>query len=226
MALRRTGKVGVYGTLTRSLQRRLTYEAYGLTFKVANVFKYLGSRESITPGIDDIQSKVFFEIPDRAYAVEPLPIPVGMEPLLETKTDFSRFGLINPLQDETRFRFHIDDFLPLGREMIVGDVFELPFFTKSGDAFWEVVDVDLRSEAEKFIAIVNATPLSISRATREIPVNRDNDELMDSIIAGLDDELAEQVPAEGAYPTPPAQEDVDYRNETQASFLDDPTKQF
>jgi hypothetical protein len=146
--------------------------------------------------------------------------------LMETKTDFSRFGLINPLQDETRFRFHIDDFEPLGREMIIGDVFELPFFTKSGDAYWEVVDVDLRSEAEKFIAIVNATPLSISRATREIPVNRDNNDLMDTIMDGLDDELSEQVPAEGIYDTPPPTEDVDYRNTTQVSFLDDPTKQF
>lgn len=224
--LRRVGKIGVYGTKTRKLQRRISFEAYGLTFKVANVYKYLGSRANVTPNINDIQSKVFFEIPDRAYAIEPLPIPVGMEPLQEMKTDFSRFGLISPLQDETRFRFHIDDFDPLGREMIIGDVFELPFYKKNGDAFWEVTDVDLRSEAEKFIAIVTATPLSASRATREIPVNRDNGDLMDVIGTGMQTEFSEQVPAEGIYAEPPAKEDVDYRNPSQASFLDDPNKQF
>lgn len=224
--LRRVGKIGVYGVKTRALQRRISFEAYGLTFKVANVYKYLGSRANVTPDINDIQSKVFFEIPDRAYDIEPLPIPVGMEPLQEMKTDFSRFGLISPLQDETRFRFHIDDFDPLGREMIIGDVFELPFYAKNGDAFWEVTDVDLRSEAEKFIAIVTATPLSASRATREIPVNRDNGDLMDIIGDGMHDALSDQVPAEGIYAEPPAKEDVDYRNPTQASFLDDPNKQF
>lgn len=224
--LRRVGKIGVYGTKTRKLQRTISFEAYGLTFKVANVYKYLGSRANVTPNINDIQSKVFFEIPDRAYDVEPIPIPVGMEPLQEMKTDFSRFGLISPLQDETRFRFHIDDFKPLAREMIIGDVFELPFYAKNGDAFWEVTDVDLRSEAEKFIAIITATPLSASRATREIPVNRDNGDLMDIIGEGMHDALSDQVPAEGIYAEPPAKEDVDYRNTAQASFLDDPTKQF
>jgi hypothetical protein len=226
MTLRRVGKIGVYGVKTRALQRRISFEAYGLTFKVANVYMYLGSRASDTPNINDIQSKVFFEIPDRAYADTPLPIPVGMEPLQEIKTDFSRFGLISPLQDETRFRFHIDDFEPLGREMIVGDVFELPFYTKNGDAFWEVTDVDLRSEAEKFIAIVTATPLSASRATREIPVNRDNGDIMELMSAGLEEELSKQIPAEGLYTETPDAEPVDYRNPLQASFLDDPNKQF
>lgn len=224
--LRRVGKIGVYGVKTRALQRRISFEAYGLTFKVANVYKYLGSRESVIPDINDIQSKIFFEIPDRAYDTCPIPIPVGMEHLQEVKTDFSRFGLISPLQDETIFRFHIDDFQPLCREMIIGDVFELPFYTKNGDAFWEVTDVDLRSEAEKFIAIITASPLSASRATREIPVNRDNGDLMDIIGVGMQEEFSEQVPAEGIYTSPPEPENVDYRNPVQASFLDDPNKQF
>ena len=118
--MRRVGKIGVYGSKTRTLQRRISFEAFGLTFKTAFVYRYLGSRANAAPDIDDIQTKVFFEVPDRAYSDVPIEIPVGMEPLPETKTDFSRFGLINPLQDETRFRFHIDDFQPLTRELIVG----------------------------------------------------------------------------------------------------------
>lgn len=226
MALRRTGKIGVYGPLTRSLQRRLSFEAYGLTFKVANVYRYLGSRDSSTPDINDIQTKVFFEVPDRAYDDVAIPVPIGMEPLMETKTDFSRFGLINPLQDETRFRMHIDDFAPLGREMIIGDVFEMPFFQKDGQAYWEVTDVDLRSEAEKFIAIINATPLSSSRATREIVVDRDNGSFLDEMTLSQDEEFSNQVSAEGVFREPPPPEDVDYRDPDQADFLDDPTKHF
>lgn len=49
---------------------------------------------------------------------------------------------------------------------------------------------------------------------------------MDIIGAGMQTEFSEQVPAEGIYPVAPAPEDVDYRNSNQASFLDDPTKQF
>lgn len=226
MALRRVGKVGVYGRKTRALQRRLSYEIYGLTFKVANVYRYLGSRSSATPTINDVSCNILFEIPDRAYDTVAIPIPIGMELLPEIKTDFSRFGLINPLQDETRFRVHIDDFEPLGRELVIGDVFELPFYNKSGNSFWEITDVDLRSEAEKFISVITATPLSSSRTTREIPVNRDNGDLMDVIMDGFDSQVSDHVPAEGVYDTTPAKEDVDYRNTTQVSFLDDPFKEF
>jgi len=226
--LRRVGKIGVYGSKTRSLQRRLSYEAFGLTFKTANVYRYLGSRANDAPDIDDIQSKVFFEVPDRAYSDEPIPIPVGMESLPDTKTDFSRFGLINPLQDETRFRVHVDDFLPIGRELIIGDVLELPFFEKHGDAYWEITDVDFRSEAEKFTVVVSATPLKTSRATREIIVDKDNESIMDDIMAGLNTVYQEQVPVEGVYLNPEEQpvEDIDYRNDLQAGFLDDLNKTF
>lgn len=223
--MRRVGKIGVYGSKTRALQRRLTFEAFGLTFKSAFVYRYLGSRVNASPDIDDIQTKVFFEVPDRAYSDVPIEIPIGMEPLPETKTDFSRFGLINPLQDETRFRIHVDDFQPLDREMIVGDVFEIPFFEKYGESYWEVTDVDFRSEAEKFIVVVHATPLSKSRATREIPVDRSNQFVMDDLMPQCDISAEDQVPNKELFLDDPVIADVDYRNTLQASFLDDITKQ-
>ena len=223
--MRRVGKIGVYGSKTRALQRRLTFEAFGLTFKSAFVYRYIGSRVNASPDIDDIQTKVFFEVPDRAYSDVPIEIPIGMEPLPETKTDFSRFGLINPLQDETRFRIHVDDFQPLEREMIVGDVFEIPFFEKYGESYWEVTDVDFRSEAEKFIVVVHATPLSKSRATREIPVDRSNQFVMDDLMPQCDISAEDQVPNKELFLDDPVIADVDYRNTLQASFLDDITKQ-
>lgn len=226
MALRCVGKIGVYGPKTRCLQRKLSYEAFGLTFKIANVYLYLGSRANVTPDINDIQSKAFFEVPDRAYATTPIQIPIGMDAIPETKTDFSRFGIINPLQDETLFRVHIDDFAPLGREMVVGDVFEVAFHNKNGTALWEVSDVDFRSEIERFVVIIHASPLNSARTTREIPTNRDNDDLMDSILDQIEDAASVEVPAKGIFEEVPAVQEVDYRDETQAGFLDDINKEF
>jgi hypothetical protein len=121
--------IGVYGDKTRRFQRKLTRDLFGLSFKSANVYKYLGSRENPEPDIDDIQNKVFFEVPDRAYSGSPKTINIGMDPMRAEKMDFSRFGLINPIQDEQTFRVHVDDMEEcLGRWVIVGDVFEIPFF--------------------------------------------------------------------------------------------------
>lgn len=225
--LRRVGKIGVYGHKTRSLQRRLSYEAFGLTAKYADFYMYLGSRENDTPHINDIQNPVFFEVPDRAYGVEPIPVPIGMEQFREAKMDFSRFGLINAFQDETEFRMHIDDFEPLGREPIIGDVFEIPFHSdKNGKSFWEVVDVDLRSAAEKFIAVIMCVPLGENRKTIEIPTDRGNNTVMDDIMADMNEYVSKDVPAATVGWDTPDPEEVDYRTTNEVSFLDDPSKKF
>lgn len=226
--MRRLGKIGVYGPKTRSLQRRLSFEAFGLTFKVAQVWKYLGSKQSVTPDINDIQTKVFWEVPDRVYDDAAIQVPIGMEQMAEAKADFSRFGYIDPLQNETMFRVHIDDFILLGRELIIGDIFEMPFFKKNGKkVFWEITDVDLKQEYEKFIAIIYASPLGENRKSVDIPTEQSNEYLMDDIMTELDDVLEQQVPLQGTTFDPePQPENVDYRNKDQASFLDDPNKQF
>lgn len=227
---RKLGKVGVYGEKTRQLQRRMSYEMFGLTMKTAMVYKYLGSRSSVSPHINDIQNRIWFEVPDRAYECDPIEIPVGTEPIQEVKTDFSRWGLIDPNQDESTFRFHVDDMTPLDRTIIVGDVFEIPFYqTDCDSSFWEVTDVDRRSEQEKYLVIVTATPLTSSRKTREI---RDNSTTEDSVgiaVDGFLEEISDQVPADLTtfdVDELMEKEEVDYRNELQSSFLDDPNKTF
>lgn len=224
--VRKLGKIGVYGPKTRNLQRRLSFEAFGLTFKLANVWKYLGPKDG--SGINGIPTKVFWEVPDRLYCDNIVQIPIGMEPMNEAKADFSRFGYIDPLQNETMFRVHIDDFEPLGRELVIGDVFEIEFFVKNGKrAYWEITDVDLKQEYEKFIAIIYASPLGDSRTTVDIPVEQSNEPMIDNFMDELDQELSNQVPVEGTTFDPePVPEPVDYRDKKQSSFLDDPTKQF
>lgn len=216
---------GVYGPKTRKLQRRIEYEAFGLTFKTANVWLYLGSRDNTDPSLFDIGSP-FMEVPDRAYAATSIEIPIGMELESENKTDFSRFGLINPLSDETRIRVHIDDLQPLGRALIVGDVIEVPFYNRNDKHFYlEITDVDDSQEIEKFIHIIHATKLGDQRTTKEIPIDNSNQDALDLFGGQLNEFAQEQVPAEGTtFEEDPVKEDVDYRRSNQSSFLDDPNK--
>lgn len=229
MSVLRKGKIGVYGPKTRKFQRRLAAEMFGLTFKDANVYMYLGSRDSVAPHINDIQNQILFEIPDRAYSVTPVNIMIGMEPLGESGMDFSRFGIINPIGDEQTFRVHVDEFTGcLGRPLIIGDVFEIPFFERDcKKAFWEITDVDDKPSYERFYYTVKATVISNSRKTREIPIERTNEDIMGVVIDGLDLAFDQQISQTGLDPVPtPNPEPVDYRNKKQASFLDDPTKVF
>ena len=226
--MRRVGKIGVYGPKTRDLQRRLTYEAFGLTMKSAKVFLYLGDATRDNPDITDVQFTAFAEVADRAYAEASIEIPVGMDRFMEEAMDFSRFGIINPMGDEHNFRFHVDDFIPLGRHIIVGDVFELPFYSTDEKAsYWEVTDVDDKLEAEKFITIVKATPLSKNRKTRDIEVDGDNADPFIIMMDQAETEQSQDVPV--GIPTfeeAPEEEEVDNRNDGQSSFLDDLNKTF
>lgn len=227
MTVLRKGKIGVYGQKTRKLQKKLSAELFGLTFKDANVYMYLGSRANENPDINDIQTKVFYEVPDRAYSQDPVNIAIGMEPMGESGMDFSRFGIINPIGDEQTFRVHVDEFEGcLGRPLIVGDVLEIPFFERNcNKAFWEITDVDDKPSYEKFYYAIKATVLSDSRETREIPIDSGNDSFMDEVSQAADQEYTEQVPYEG-FDEPAQPTEVDYRNKTQTSFLDDPNKTF
>lgn len=224
----RKRRIGVYGDKTRRLQSRLTAELFSLTFKTANIFKYLGSRDSVDPDINDIQNQILFETPDRAYDVEPFSIMIGMEPMGETGLDFSRFGIINPIGDEETFRVHVDEFECLGRTIIVGDVLEIPFFMRDcKPVFWEVTDVDDKPSYENFYYTIKATIISDSRLTREIPIERSNEDIMNGVIDGLDLAFDQQISQVGLDPEPIEdggdKPPVDYRNKQQASFLDDPS---
>jgi hypothetical protein len=223
------GKIGVYSEKTRKLQRRLTYEAYGLTFKEAKFYLYLGDKESDVIDINDFSNKVLFEVADRTYSTTGISVPVGMEQYSDSKQDFSRFGLINPLTDEVRFSIHIDDFETLGRPLVVGDVFEMPFFEKDGKkAFYEVTDVDFKLEKEKFICVFHASTLESSRKSRDIDLNRDNFNFMEDLSEGMDENFSEIIntdETETDFEKESVTKNVDYRNKLQSSFLDDPLKE-
>lgn len=219
---------GLYGERTREMQRKLTYQAFQLTFKSANVYRYLGSAESVTPDIDDIQSKVFYETPDRVYADESVPISIAIEPIPESQMDFSRFGIIAPMSNEVTIRVHVDEFEKcLGRWLIVGDVLEIPFYKRECKrAFWEVTDVDDKPSYEKFYVTVTISPLKDSRKTHDIEKDRSNFDFNQEIQEIQDQEAFDEVPVAGIGNEVDAGEPVDPRRKKQRSFLDDPDAEF
>jgi hypothetical protein len=229
MVQRKRRCIGVYGTKTRALQRKISYEAFGLTFKDALVYRYLGDKNNTAnQNINNIGNAIFMEVPDRAYDTNTVPMPVAIERMASKKTDYSRFGLIDPIANETTLRVHIDDFEDLGRDLIVSDVLEFPFYKNNAgeNTFWEVTDTDIDPN-EEFYATIFIQPLGESRQTNDIPI----DSGVDGILDGVGDERevvqSEDVPSEDeVFEGTPPEEEVDYRDKDQASFLDDPSQTF
>jgi len=219
---------GMYGEKTRKLQRSLSQQIFQLAFKKANVYRYLGSSASFDPSIDDIQVTVFNEVPDRKYASDPVPINIGMEPAQESLIDFSRFGIISPMSNEITIRIHIDEFEKcMGRWLIVGDILEIPFFTRECDkAFFEVTDVDDKPSYERFYVTARIRPAGDTRETREIPLERSNFDFNEIKQSEQDQQAKEMVPYEGIGEEVNEWEKVDSRRSKQASFLDDPLADF
>lgn len=222
-------KVGVYGEKDRKLQRRLAYERVSQTWKTANVYMYLGSRDSAVPEVTDVQVTTFMEVPDRAYREDPIEINIYFEPLPEQIVDYSALGVITPMGDEQIIKVHINSYEDLGRPIRSGDVLEIPFFKQDHEAFWEVVDVDRGQEFEKFYAIVKMKELSDSRETREIPISGSSGGIIDDIMNVHNDMAEEQVPHNGVDDTfiengetnEKSFEDFDGRESPKKSFLDD-----
>lgn len=234
MRVRQKTRIGVYGRKTRDLQRRMTYEAFKMTFKTGNVYKYLGDRHSIDPNINDLGNITFSEVNDRAYDKESYPIYIGMEPMSENAMDLSQYGIINPMGDDITIRVHVNDFECLGRPIIVGDAIEIPFYRdgECREAFFEVSDVDDKPSYEKYYYTVTIHPMNDSRKTREIDLDRSNEDVFSDVMQEADEKYEEEVPFEGLDEglvdgefTPPS-EPVDYRNKKQKSFLDDPFYDF
>lgn len=229
--MRRLGKIGVYGNKTRDLQRRLSYEAFGLSYKQAYFYLYLGSSVNHNPSINDVQTKIFSEVPDRAYSPEPIGVPIGMDPLSESPMDFSRFGILSPMTEEYRFKMHIDDCYALGRKPVIADVFMLPFYdTGDNQSFWEITDVDEKPQAETYTIIITATPLVKSRVTKEIAVDNSADDFLTSLMDEFDVEVSDDVslknPEYEQNIDPNKVDEIDYRDPKQQNFLDDPMIKF
>lgn len=228
-------KVGVYGPKTRSLQSRLSYERVSQSWKFAQVYLYLGDRSEVNPSIDDNGITAFGEVPDRAYAATPIEINIEMDRMSEQSADLSRFGIIDPMGDEEIFRVHVESYKDLGRKIMVGDVFEIPFFEEDGKrAFWEIHDVDSTSEFENYYAVIKAGTLQDKREVEEIPYNNSNSDMFNDLQSDIDTQAEEDVAYNGVDtdgvtvedPNTDTQDDYDPLDDNTGSFMDDPSKTF
>lgn len=226
----KTAKIGVYGGRTRKLQKKLSYEATSMTWKIANVYKYLGSRASVNPSLNDIQVTTFMEVPDRAYDKYPVPINIYFEPAPEQVTDYSQFGIIDPIGTDQIIKVHVNSYDDLGRSLVEGDVVEVPFFKNpKHDAMWEVVDVDGSQEFEKFYTVVKLRVLEDSRKTREIDITGSIGPELDDIVDQHNQHANDYVGHDGVDDTgidngetnPDINEPFDGVEETRRSFLDE-----
>ena len=216
-------KIGVYGPKTRALQKRLSFERTALTWKTANVYRYLGDRRNGSPSIDDLDP-VFLEIADRAYDTTPVPINIAYDELPEQALNLSRFGVIDPLGDQQIFRVHINSFDAdgLGRYLVTGDVLEIPFLSENGrKAFFEIEDVDRKPEFENFYVYITAKPIMSTQETTEIPNIPTNSDIMDAIDAEIDAEGAADVTYEEV-DDGTMRDSYDPRHDESGDFLDDP----
>jgi hypothetical protein len=231
----RNGKptIGVYGTKTRALQRRLSYEAFGLSAKNAFFYLYLGDKATIDTDRTKFDDKVLFEIRDRVYSQNPVRIPIGVEPASSMPMDFSRFGLINPLTSESTYRIHIDDTKTIGRYPVVGDVFEIDFYNNgecNRKALWEITDVDKNElTLESYVITITATPVNDSRSMQDLHIGRSNDDIFSDIMIEADDHYNEYVDTteiEFDHSKVPVGTNISYINSLPESFLEDPFATF
>ena len=229
-------KIGLYSEDTRNLQYKLSWERCILSWKDAIVWKYLGDATNDNPNINDIQNVTFFETVDRAYEAEPVEVPIYAEQLeAESMEDLSRFGYISPMSNEYTFKFHTESFSDqyLNRPMIEGDIIEMPFWMQDGEkAYFEVVDVNRKSEFEKFFVTVKGKLMFDKREVDDIPDKNSNEDVMSDIMDEVDDKSDSIVNQSGVdteeytVEDAPERDDYDSRNKTQKSFLDDPDAEF
>lgn len=235
MATLKSPVIGQYGSKTRLLQKKLSYERISLTWKTVNVYKYLGSRTNATPSINDIPDPVFLEVADRAYDTTPVEINAWWEQLPEQQMDLSQFGIISPLGDTQQFRFHSYSFEVdgLGRYIMVGDIIEVPFLEQDGNkVFYEITDINRKNENENYIVIASAKPMADSQETTEIPDKNTDKPLFDNLESELVADMESDFTEDGVDTTttqtsdePDSRDPYDPRPDDSEDFLDDPNKQ-
>lgn len=226
MATLKKPKIGLYQQKDRLFQRNISFEKTALSWKTANVYRYLGdATQGAGALITDIQDTLILENPDRRYDTNPVEINVAYEEFNESPFDLSKFGIINPLGNTNIFRIHVNSFDVdgMGRYIMVGDVLEVPFLVTNGNAgnkaFFEVTDVDRKMEFENFYVTVTTVPIKDSQEfedINEIPSNSD-------ALQGLQDELDKAYQATftdgGLTPEPSLYVERDYVDD---DYVDDP----
>jgi len=223
-------KIGVYGDKMRSLQRRLSFEHVSLSWRIAKVWMYLGSRTNNNPNINDIGNPIFSETPDRAYDSTPVEINIDWEQLPEQIADLSSFGIHDPSAGQQTFKVHTKSYDDLGRSVIEGDILELPFLEQDGEkTYFEVTDYNKNQEFEHFYGIATGRPMTADRTTQEIPDKNDNADIFNQISTDLQNSAEADVTYEGLDTTDATvddsepNEEYDPRNDQQGSLLDDPS---
>jgi len=209
MAQFKTAKIGLYQNKDRALQKRMSYEHVSLSWKSANVYRYLGDyTKGAGSSITDIQDNLFLENTDRRYDSNPVEINIHMDEMNESGFDLSKFGIIPILGDTQLFRIHVNSFddIGMGRYVMVGDVFEIPFLQENGNAgnktFFEVTDVDRKMEFEKFYVVVTTVPIKDSQEFKDIDGIPSNSDALDGIQSMLDDAYDATFIKEGLSPEP------------------------
>jgi hypothetical protein len=159
-------KIGRYQSKDRALQRRMSFEKTSLTWKNANVYKYLGNEENLDGAqYDDIQDYILMENTDRRYDPTPVEINIAMEEVNESPFSLERIGILPVLGETQIFRVHVNSFEEdgLGRYLRTGDVLEIPFLQVNGNAgekaFFEITDTDRKMEFEKFYVTITTVPV-------------------------------------------------------------------
>ena len=186
-------KIGRYQSKDRALQKRMSYEKVSLTWKSANVYRYLGDRTLGTgSSINDIQDDLFLENTDRRYDATPVLINISMEDQQEQPFDLGKFGIIPIIGDTQIFRVHVNSFEAdgMGRYIVVGDVLEIPFLQTEGNAgkkaFFEVTDTDRKMEFENFYVTITTVPIKDSQEFADIDGIPTNSDVLDTLQDSLD----------------------------------------
>lgn len=190
MSAFKSGRIGVYGSKDRAMQRRLSFEKTTLSFHEVVVFKYLGDTTlGAGSSIYDISDNIFLENRDRRYDPNGIIINADVQQIEEAPYDLSAFGIISPLGDTQIIRIHINSFEAdgLGRYLTTGDVIKIPFYTdRNGNAmFYEVDDVDEKKAFESFYVTVTMDRVKDSQEFSEIEGIPSNSDALDDLQAAL-----------------------------------------
>lgn len=237
MSAFKQGKIGVYGTKDRLLQRKLSFEKTTLSHHPITVYKYLGDA-NLDEGssIYDISDSIFMENRDRRYDSNGIVINADIQEMEESPYDLTSFGIINPLEGQQLVRVHINSFDAdgLGRYLIVGDVIEIPFFNdKNGNnMFFEVSNVDEKRVFESFYVTVTMETVKDSQEMEEIEGLQTNSDVLDALQAELNKEYDASFTKSGLSSEPTLYCDRDYVEDdywnlitTTVGFTDDNTRE-
>ena len=188
----KTAKIGVYGTKTRALQRRLSFEKTSLTYHEVVVYKYLGDT-NLNEGssINDISDLIFMENRDRRYDSNGITLNADVQMMESSAMSLESIGIIDVFDGQQLIRMHIDSFAQdgFGRYPIVGDVVQIPFFKDRNDKsmFFVINDVDEKNAWENYYVTISMDEIKDSQEYEEIDGIQSNSDALADLQSSLND---------------------------------------